>query len=289
MNKITQAALAAGFAFAFLPAMAAPPEVVLIGTIHDLHLEPRFHYAVTDIARQIEAVKPDAVCGEITPEAYNTPMEGYFPVEAAYLATIAPSLHTRFIPADWRVALEWQRRADAQVPKDIQDKSNAVGKAQADGVMNFKGASLYDYLNGPDFIALSDRMFEEIDGENTPADIAAGAWHERNRKIVENCLDSAPGAKRVAIVFGANHIAQLSRELKTQKIPFTVAARSFTPSGLGTVPKAVLERWKRNQDGLKAIAAGTIAASRNDRDSVIDNKNHRINELGKYIAAYSSP
>jgi hypothetical protein len=37
-----------------------------------------------------------------------------------------------------------------------------------------RGASLFDYLHSQDFLSLSDLKFEDIIGENTVSDIAAG-------------------------------------------------------------------------------------------------------------------
>lgn len=258
------ALFAALSAFILSPAVAAP-EVILLGSAHDLHLREQSHYSLPDLRHEIEALHPDAVCGEITPEAYGTVMEGNFPIEAAYIAEIAPELHVKFVPADWRVAYEWQKRAWHLVPKELKDRAEEIDKAQGEGVMNFKGASLFDYIDGPEFLALSDRKFHEINGEDTPADIAAGAWHERNRKIVENCLAGTKEAKRVVIMIGSNHLAQLRRELTTQGVPFQLAPRLFTPSGLGSVPQSVVARWRRNFAGVKAIADGTMPASSNDR------------------------
>jgi hypothetical protein len=72
------------------------PAVFLLGTAHDLHFKPESHYSLPDLGNEVEALHPDLICGEITPEAYQGTMEGYFPPEAAYLAEVAPILHARF-------------------------------------------------------------------------------------------------------------------------------------------------------------------------------------------------
>jgi len=65
------------------------PTVYLVGAIHNMHLNQDNQYSINDLLAQIRAIKPDLVCGGITPEAYNQPMEGYFPPEAAFLAEMA--------------------------------------------------------------------------------------------------------------------------------------------------------------------------------------------------------
>lgn len=68
------------------------PAFYLIGSIHNMHFDPNNHYSINDLLSQIRALKPNLVCGEITPEAYEHAMEGYFPPEAAALAEMANAL-----------------------------------------------------------------------------------------------------------------------------------------------------------------------------------------------------
>ncbi len=78
------------------------PEVYIIGSVHAMHLNDSYHYSLNDLLTQIQLLNPDIVCGEITPEAYNTVLEGYFPPEAVMLAQMSTVLGYRFIPVDWR-------------------------------------------------------------------------------------------------------------------------------------------------------------------------------------------
>ena len=200
--------------FVFNAGGQAAPDVFLVGSIHNMHFEQRYGYSLIDLQTEILALHPDVICGEITPEAFNGPMEGNFPPEAAMLAELAPGWGMRFIPADWRISFAWQARAEQQEAADRQQAAKVSAeqnrlKAYDDA---FSGISLYDYWNSSArYQAMIDHMFEEVIGENTPSDIAAGAWHERNRKIVENCLAKASPAKRIVFVFGAAHMPQLKR------------------------------------------------------------------------------
>jgi hypothetical protein len=110
-------------------AAPAVPEVYLIGSIHDMHFEERYHYSLVDLQRQVLAQHPDVICGEITPEAYNAPMEGNFPPEAAMLAEMASGWGARFVPSDWRVSFAWQARGEQQEASD-KAKATEVQAAQ---------------------------------------------------------------------------------------------------------------------------------------------------------------
>jgi len=263
------------------------PEIYLIGSVHNMHFEERYHYSLIDLQAQIRSLHPDVVCGEITPEDFSGPMEGNFPPEAAMLSEMAPSWGARFVPADWRVSFAWQARGEKQEADNKvkatevnaeQDKLKAYYEA-------FPGGSLYDYTNGsPQFQAMVDHMFEDVIGENTPSDIAAGAWHERNRMIVENCLAKAGPAKRIVFVFGAAHVAQLQRQLAALGLKGQIPPRTFTPAGLGTMPQAVIARWERNLKKLEGIADGTIAASANMKAKVQDT--NRAPQLQSEITLY---
>ena len=263
------------------------PEIYLIGSVHNMHFEERYHYSLIDLQAQIRSLHPDVVCGEITPEDFSGPMEGNFPPEAAMLSEMTPSWGARFVPADWRVSFAWQARGEKQEADNKvkatevnaeQDKLKAYYEA-------FPGGSLYDYTNGsPQFQAMVDHMFEDVIGENTPSDIAAGAWHERNRMIVENCLAKAGPAKRIVFVFGAAHVAQLQRQLAALGLKGQIPPRTFTPAGLGTMPQAVIARWERNLKRLEGVADGTIAASANMKAKVQDT--NRAPQLQSEITLY---
>ena len=116
------------------PLQPAPsqPVVILLGTAHELHFKPESHYSLADLQNELEALHPDLICGEIAPEAYQGPMEGYFPPEAAYVAEIASQLQARFAPTDWRIAKAWQSRAEQMEPKEIKDKIDALTKEEAE-------------------------------------------------------------------------------------------------------------------------------------------------------------
>ena len=211
-------------------------------------------------------------------------MEGYFPPEAAYLAELAPTLHARFAATDWRIAKAWQNRAEQMEPKEVTDKVDALTKEQAKQRQSQTEPSLFDFLHTKG-VAIADYQFEQVIGENTVSDIAMGGWHERNRRIVENCLDAAAGARRIVIAYGAGHIPQLQRQLAARGITAQIASRHFVPAGMGSVPPSVLARWRRNLDNLQRILDGTLAVSRDSLDKVKDS--HRVQDLELALKTYS--
>jgi hypothetical protein len=269
--------------------VSATPAIFLVGSVHNMHFENRYHYSLIDLQTQVQSLNPDVVCGEITPEAYNGPMEGNFPPEAAMLAEMAPQWGARFIPADWRVSFAWQDRDGRQLA------NNKKNSAQIDAEENrekryydgFSGVSLYDSTNSSaEFLAMVDHKFEDLIGENTVADIAYGAWHERNRKIVENCLTEAGAARRIVFVFGSGHLPQLRRQLAARGLTAQIPARAFTPAGLGTVPPSVIARWQRNLKNLEGIANGTVTVSADERAKVKDTNRAPVlrSEIEIYLA-----
>jgi len=257
----------------------------LLGTAHDLHFKAESHYSLADLRNEVEALHPDLICGEIAPEAYQGPMEGYFPPEAAYLAEIAPVLHARFAPTDWRIAKAWQDRAEQMEPKEVKDKIDALTKDQARQMQAETSPSLFDFLHTKG-LAIADYQFEQLAGENTVTDIALGAWHERNRRIVENCLDAAAGSGRILFVYGAGHIPQLQRQLAARGITAQIASRRFVPAGMGSVPPSVIARWQRNLDNLRRILDGSLVVSRDSFDKVKDS--HRVQDLELALRTYAS-
>jgi hypothetical protein len=259
------------------------PEVFLVGTIHDFHFDPKYHYSIPDLLEEVKELKPDAICGEIAPEAFQQILEGYFPPEATYLAEMATELHSRFVPSDWRGDSSKQEKIEAALPKQETAKLTEFWNRSVAGITNYKGVSLFDYFHSPGRLEQVDQFFESSIA--TDGDIALGYWHERNHKIVENCLQGAPGRKRIVFVFGASHIPQLQRELKSRGMEAVVASRLFTPAGLGQVPTAVVERWQRNLHGLEGVVSGSLPASEEYRSRV--KNSNRINDLRRVIEIYS--
>lgn len=268
------------------PARPKPnPEVILLGTAHDLHFKTESRYSLADLRNEVEQLHPNLICGEIVPEAYEGPMEGYFPPEAALLAELAPTLHARFAATDWRIAKGWQDRAEKMEPKEIQDKLDALTEQQAKRMQSLTEPSLFDYLHTAN-LAVAEYQFEQVAGENTVTDIALGGWHERNRRIVENCLDAAEGAGRIVIAYGAGHIPQLQRQLAARGVAARIADRRFVPAGMGSVPPSAIARWQRNLDNLKRILDGSLTVSRDSLEKVKDS--HRVQDLESALRIYGA-
>lgn len=267
------------------PSPAPKPAVYLVGSIHNMHLDDAFHYSMVDLRAEVLSLKPDLVCGEITPEAYQQPLEGYFPPEAAFLDEVARTEKIRFAPVDWRMDSARQAEADAAEPAAVKEKAKAQGDILRAGIKAFSGVSLYDFIHSAESLRIVDVMYEEIKGEGTVSDIAAGSWHERNRRMATNCLKAASGATRVVIVAGIDHVPQLRRQFGALGIEGQVPPRGFTPGGQGQMPASVLSRWRRNLNNLRGIVAGTVPASADELLKV--KQSRRIQDLDEAIRAYS--
>lgn len=265
----------------------AGPAIYLIGSVHDLHFDDRYHYSLVDLAAQVRSLAPEVICGEITPEALGRAMEGNFPPEAAMLAEMARHWQARFVAADWRVSFSEQRRGEQQEAAD-QPRAAAVAAEQERMkafYAGFAGVSLYDSTGGSaQYLAAVDHLFEDLVGEGTVSDLAAGAWHERNRRIVANCMAAAGGARRIVFVFGAAHLPQVRRQLAERGLAAQIPARAFEPAGLGRMPAAVVARWQRNLRNLEGIENGSVKASADQRAKVRDT--NRAPQLRREIAIY---
>jgi hypothetical protein len=262
------------------------PEVILLGTAHGFHFRAESHYSLADLGTEVAALHPDLICGEITPEAYGGSMEGYFPAEAAYLAEIAPSLQARFAATDWRISHAWQQRAEQMMPADVAKKLDELTQDVAKQMGEQNNPTLFDFLHTKG-VTIADYQFEQVVGENTDADLAMGGWHERNRRIVENCLDAAGvGSRRIVIAYGAAHIPELRRQLAAKGIKAQIASRLFTPAGLGNIPPQVIARWRRNLVNLRGIVDGSVAVTRDSLAKVKDS--HRVEDLELALKTYGA-
>ncbi len=253
------------------------PEVFLVGTIHSMHFNTDYHYSINDLLSQIKALNPDIICGEITPEAFELEMEGYYPPEAAFLAQMSTQLNCRFVPVDWRLDYTTQSKAYREYPQSIKQQRSELLNAWILGMKASNCQSIYDFIHGEYGLHLIDSLYEKIIGINAIAEIAAGSWHERNRRIVENGLAAAGDAKRIVFVFGSDHLPQLRTQLKIMGIDAKIPKRMFVPNNFFEVSAEVIKRWSRNLEYLKQIRDKMIPSTYDNYHKVIDSK--RIQDI----------
>ena len=261
------------------------PEVYLIGSIHRDHFLPKYRYSLVDLGTQIQSLRPDVICGEITPEAYGQVMEGYFPPEAAYLAEMSGHWNARFIPSDWRMDSFRQAQAEEVEPAEVKRQEDEITQEELRGFEDFTTPSLYDYIHSPAYLERVDTFFEKVMGKGTVSDVAAGDWHERNRRIVQNCLAGVGNASRIVFVFGISHLPQIVHQLQGRGITAQIAPRAFAPQGLGRVPREVIARWRRNRDALQGILSGDIKVSADALNKV--KRSSRIKDLDLAMNTYA--
>ena len=257
------------------------PEIFIIGSIHSMHYNPDYHYSITDLLEQIRALKPDVVCGEIAPEAFDQVTEGYFPPEAALLAEMAPVLNYRFVPVDWRLDYTTQSKADSAYPEPVKEKLSFFGSTYFARMNESASQSIYDAIHSESNIAVIDSVFEQIIGADSIAEIAHGNWHERNRRIAENGMIAAGDAQRIVFVFGSDHIPQIRRQLQTLGFEPQIPERMFVPAGNNKVSDAVLKRWKRNLENLGLIRERKIPVTDDYYQKILNSR--RIQELEQAI------
>jgi len=255
------------------------PEIFLVGTIHSMHFNPDYNYSIIDLQSQISALKPDFVCGEIVPEAFDQPMEGYFPPEAAFLAEMATTLNYSFVPVDWRLDYATQSKAESEYPLFIKEQVKSMSDTMWNLIRESNSQSIYDFIHGNLHLQMTDSLYERIIGVNSIAELASGNWHERNRKIVENTLKAskAKNANRIVIVLGIDHLPQIRRQLIDLGFEPQIPKRLFVPEKNSKVSDAVLARWKRNLEFLKLIRDKKIPISDDNYQKVINSK--RIPDL----------
>ncbi len=258
------------------------PKVYIIGSIHHMHFIPEYHYSMNDLITQITSLKPDLVCGEITREAFNTPAEGYFPPEAAWLAEMAPSLNFRFEPVDWRVDYATQSAAEALYPQPVREQCRTYSEAFNKKIKESTYPSIYDCFHGKEVLTAIDSLYEMIIGINKIAETAHGEWHERNRRIIENGMKQAGDAKTIVFVFGIDHIPQLQRQLSALGIEAIIPERNFTPCNNFKAPQEVISRWQRNLKNLQQIKSKEIEVSDDYYQKIINSK--RVEDLQEAIS-----
>ena len=125
-----------------------------------MHYNPDYRYSTVDLLEQIRALKPDVVCGEIAPDAYEQATEGYFPPEAALLAEMAGELNYRFVPVDWRLDYATQAAADSIYPVSVKEKLAPFGNTYFARMNESASRSIYDAVHSEANISIIDSVFD---------------------------------------------------------------------------------------------------------------------------------
>lgn len=258
------------------------PKIYLVGAVHHMHFKPGNNYSINDLLTQLQQLKPDVVCGEIAPEAFNQEMEGYFPPEAAILAEMADEFHYRFVPVDWRLDYATQFIiANNYYPDSVQKLRSLILNNLQTKLDVSNSISQYDVIHQESVIKDLDSLYEKIIRPDPIAEIASGSWHERNRRIIENGLLAAGNAHTVVFVFGLDHLPGLQRELLSQGYESEIPRRLFEPGHQFKLPKEALDRWKRNLENLKSIRDKTVITTYDNYQKVINC--NRIKDLENAI------
>ncbi|HOR10684.1 MAG TPA: alpha/beta hydrolase [Bacteroidales bacterium] len=260
-------------------------EVYLIGSVHAMHLNQEYHYSLTDLMAQIQKIKPDIVCGEITPDAYNSVFEGYFPPEAAMLAQMAPVVGYQFVPVDWRADFILQQEAERHYPRKIKDEINKVA-SWANTYENSGLPSLYDHIHSKSTLKTIDQVYEMIISDSI-ANRAHGFWRERNRAIVKNGMSSLHDVGRVVFVFGVDHMSRLIRELENYDVQILIPERMFDADHSVQITEDVCKRWALSLENLQLIKDRKIEVTPGYYQKIINS--NRITELQRFLDYYSTP
>ncbi len=255
-------------------------EVFVIGTLHRWHLVARYRYSLADLGAEVEALRPDLVCGEVTPEHFSGALEGLYPPEVAVVREASARVGAVFVPADWRGDYAEVFRAERRMDAAQKERFDHAHDELMARLAAWEGASLFDFIGDAETQSLVARAHAtRIEYGNQAAD---GFWTTRNAEIVRRCLASSrwATAKRAVFAFGMEHTYAIERVLLAEHgIRASKAPRLFTPSN-SPASQAVLREWVRHRDALKALE-GDPAIEPALRERVI--ASGRVHELGLFI------
>ena len=242
--------IAVSFVAVSKPAFAADkPQVTLVGAIHEMHIEDRWSYSLEDLWGTVRSYKPDLICGEITPEAFGTDLEGVFPPEAAMLAVLAPSVGARFEPVDWRADYVAHRAAEEAMSASKTAILDAAGQAFSSDLFAAEGR-IFEHVHGEEFQLAAEGVHRLDAWLGGP--LADGEWEKRNGIAAERCLAATtPDTQHIVIVFGAEHLFGLRAALREAGLSATIANEKKSAS-LPLVD-AITARWERNRDALARL------------------------------------
>lgn len=232
-------------------------DIYVLGTAHSNHLVADFEYTLSDIQNVIKTVKPDVICIEMTAEALNKDIEGYFPPENAAIIEYAKKNNIKVIPVDWRHNL-----TESLKPYNISDDDKNKLKTARTSVdqLALKHLKENDWKNYFDFIQNNPEFHTAIKKQhNLKIEMLGeehdGYWNTRNEKIVENLIKSIKDNKPkvVLVTFGLHHKYSFKELLKSKHNIDIKKVPNYTKSDNREMSEEVISRWQRNQDNLKKL------------------------------------
>lgn len=238
-----------------LPPGAWQPEVLTLGTVHSMHLQRGTGYTLSELAEQIRMVKPDLVCGEMSPEDHQSEREGFYPLEVPVVEEAAKSVGATFWPADWRPLVHVTVSADMEKEMTPEERTR-FDKAYEDFMPRFKaahGTGFFEFLHRPDTQANFRRIHDVMIDAGT--DATAGFWDTRNQAIVKRCMrkGEAMKAKRILFVFGAEHNYGIQDFVKRFYGLDVRPMKRLAPVSNTPQSDQVVARWTKIRDDLVRV------------------------------------
>lgn len=255
-----------------------PLQVTLVPSIHKLHFDSQWNYTLDDLLASVAKTNPELICLEISKEAFNGPLEGLYPPEAALLAEYFGTKRIPVVPADWRADRNLYKEPSqafedsVRGPKDEFKKRLADKKDKVSFLISDEGKRLVKKIHS---------LYIEQLGE-----AADGFWNTRNEKIAGSCYREATklGLVRVSVIFGIDHFYALEedfRQFGSVELRMPEIRREKSESNL---PQLALRRWTRNLENLEA-ALNAPQADEGIRRWI--KESNRIDELKLFIGKVS--
>lgn len=217
---LVSALLACLFASA---ACAAPKtEVVVLGTMHQMHAEMPY-YSFAELKRRIEALDPDVLCVEVQPSDLETRPEEKNKRE--YPEVVYPLIDAKdyrvyaMEPAEplFSTLLQPYIAANKAFAEASPEKANAL-----DAYISATYALLKEHWNSPATVndAFTDRLFEAKHAAQM-AFVGSGEaeswqrWNEHFLSVIRRAIMENPG-KRILVIVGAEHGYWLRQALREE-------------------------------------------------------------------------
>jgi hypothetical protein len=258
---------------------ASSPEAFVVGSVHRYHLDASSRYSLTDLDVQLTQMRPDLLCGEITPEHLGTQWEGYYPPEVALVQDVAARLGIPFVAADWRGDSEEARKAEESMAPEAKKRYSTAHEPLLARWKERREESLFDFIHGEE----AQRLIRQAHDVRLASggEAADGFWLTRNRRIVERCMAEASWrhSRRIVFVFGGEHKYAIEDELwKQHGLRAAEVRRQFVPA-TNELSEAVISRWKDRRTALARLA--DTGSNAEVREKVLGS--HRLEELDLFI------
>lgn len=230
----------------------APATVQFLGTMHHYHLDNRFGVSLGDLEKQLTAMNPDLICGEIVSEEYETEMQGVNPPEQVLIEEVAATTGALYLASDWRGSYRQSSQAWQAMTETERKRIHRATQTYL-SYLPKNPEEMFTFFHSEDAAEHLRQLNQTIIASAT--EVGHYFWSGRNQQIVKRCLRYAKKHRfqHIVFVFGVGHAPIIQNLLYAEpSVVFKPTQQHFEHQN-NAVSETIVARWQQQRRALERL------------------------------------